>query len=450
MIRMRCWAAALCLVSVACGRSPFGIGGVAGGSGDGGAEDGADDDPGGEEADDGRDDDDDDGPDDDDDDDASDTGEDACAGGPDVRNAWVYDGESLETVGEDILRHGDVLYMSGSAADGESTFLWLAAAQTDGTLLWEERLHPRLGTNLSGWRPVASRLAVAGDVLVYAGNTYDQIPIGLMGTILPIDDVVFPGPEVSGAMYYGVASIDGPVDLLLAGRDYGPVSEGARFERFGGGDWIRNTVEAGSFHDIVAAVAILDDDSAIVAGRSNDLPWIARIDLDDGDLRWSASVGQATFEVDTGAFWSVQLDDERAYVSGFVYQTKPKPDRDGSWSFGEVFVAAYDLEGGLEWTWQRSSTTARPGDANALTLGADGTVFVAGEESEFSDDAALFVSAFSPEGEVLWQLDDLGHGDVTGLLPVGITPGDDGQLFVLTNTYHPDGLRRTTLVELCY
>lgn len=448
MISVRGWSAALCLVMVACGRTPFGIGGAAGADGDTGGFDGADDGPGGAEAGDG--DRDDDGDDDDGDDGTSDTGEASCPNGPQVLDVWRYDGVAIENDGADLHRHSDgLLYMGGAAIEGTTKYVWIAAAQTDGVILWEALLQGTPSTNLGSLSSRLSEFESVGEQLVYVGTDFDEAPVGLFGAVDAARQLVAPHTSVPSAGYLGISAIPGSSDFLMVGRN-SRRNEGMLVERRSraGATWDLTTIEAEAYGEIAASAAMIGDDAAIVAGTSSDLPWIARFDLEAGAPVWTATTVETTFEVDNGVLWDVAADEDRAYAAGFVYQTKPQPI--GFSSFGEVYVAAYDHDGALQWSWQRSSTTVRPGAAQALALGDDGSVFVVGDESESGSGPSMFIGAFSREGDVQWLLDDTTQPDFLNLVAVGVAPGEPGQLFVLANEYVELGVQRTALIEICY
>lgn len=384
--------------------------------------------------------------------DGGDTGEMACITTPDV--AWVrpYDGQAARTVGRALVRGPDgTLYMGGSSADEASMFIWIAATDELGEIQWEYQDLPRLGQNLVGSPPGIAGLSLLGDSLLYVGRTMEPETAGLFGR-LDLATVSVERVTLTPEALWNTVVGDEAQGVFVGGRA-GTDTWGARIDRLGGRDpgWSISTQESDSFDDNAAEIVVAGD-SLYVAGRRQEFPLVERYDAETGAVLWSdIIVSGAVFEADLGEFSGLTVSPLGIVGAGDIRHQKPDPrDGVGSFTFNEPYIASWSPDGQFQWSWQRGPTSIRPGAFDAVTTGPDGTIFAVGQEAHFDDDDSLLVAAFSPQGDLLWTIDDqTSDVDLVGHRGVAVAAGDEGQLYVLSYSRILSD-ETTALIEICY
>lgn len=385
-------------------------------------------------------------------DDGVDSDVDPCAVGPVVIGEIPYSGSALRTVAQTLVRGPDgTLYMGGTRAGPNDMEMWIAALDPSGALRWETTALAREGGNLAGWTPTVSDLYVDGDLLRFAGFTYETEPIAWFGSATIGDGEIFEATANDFAMWYGNAPTERPDARYLVGRIYGP--EGYLIVRMEEGvpAWGFASTEAGSFDDYAAGVASTDS-AVFVAGRFQGWPWVVGITA-TGEIGWDEQVyGTPIFEGEGGGFQTVETANDVVVGGGDLRLEKPMADGTGSYTYNQALLASWTLAGDPLWTWQREPEVVRPGIIEALTIGTDGTIYVTGTENAIHGTPYFFAAAISPDGALLWSIDDETQPDdplLQSLDGKAIALGEPGQLWVLADA---GGLSEetTTLLEICY
>lgn len=122
--------------------------------------------------------------------------------------------------------------------------------------------------------------------------------------------------------------------------------------------------------------------------------------------------------------------DGAVLVAGSHYVEKPKEV--GSYAAGERWARLVELDGTERWSWWHDEPGVFPGIAYAVTFDACGNAFVVGEQAAgFDADDQMFVAKLSPDGALLWEVDDQPTTSEYGTYSV--IADDDGSVVVLTN-----------------
>ncbi len=145
---------------------------------------------------------------------------------------------------------------------------------------------------------------------------------------------------------------------------------------------------------------------------------------------WKSVLGTTGSNVGQGVAVS---PDGSVYLTGWMSAAL-----DGNATGGDVFLSKYAADGTLIWT--KTQGTAGTDYARAITLGLDGSVYIAGffYGSHNGSDGSAFLSRYDPSGNVIWSktISASGHEGGTSLVAsadgsiflAGITGGNlDGQ-----------------------
>jgi hypothetical protein len=123
----------------------------------------------------------------------------------------------------------------------------------------------------------------------------------------------------------------------------------------------------------------------------------------EGNVKWVRQWGSTEFEMATSV---AVAPDGSIYVAGFTYGHLDGNTNAGEFT-GDAFVTRYHPEGNRLWT--RLLGTNRHDQAEALTVGPDGTLYVVGSTEGRMDgvtqlgDADAFLVALKDDGSVLWR-----------------------------------------------
>ncbi|WP_158501508.1 SBBP repeat-containing protein [Vitiosangium sp. GDMCC 1.1324] len=147
----------------------------------------------------------------------------------------------------------------------------------------------------------------------------------------------------------------------------------------------------------------------------------------EGRVKWIRQFGSLDFELATAV---AVAPDGSVYVAGFTYGNLDGNTNAGELT-GDAFVTRYDPEGNRLWT--RLLGTNMHDQAEAITVGADGTLYVAGTTEGSMDgvtqqgDADAFVVALTGEGKVLWRSQ---FGSAGYDYAVGVAVDEVGRVYV--------------------
>lgn len=378
----------------------------------------------------------------------TDAPDDPCHGGVVLREV-PYTGQAERTVGHGLARAADgTLLLSGTRAGASTMAMWLAATDPEGALRWEATALPQPGGNLAGWTPTIGDLHVDGDALRFAGFTRDEVASGWIGSAtLGGEIVALEGQQ--GALWNGLApgpagfeavvGLLDPSGIVIAGLEDGQLV------------WSEGSVGGGPYDDVAADVAT-QGELLFVAGRRQEQAWVTAFTTSGAPL-WERQVpGTPSLEAESGSLEAIGTHEDLVVAAGSLRLSKPMPDGDGSYTFNQVVVAAWTLDGEPQWTWQRDPDVVRPGLVQGLAIGHDGTVLVTGSENAIHGTPYFFAAGLSPDGALEWAIDDETQPDDPRLVSVegtAIVAGEPGQAWVLGNA---GGLSEetTTLLELCH
>jgi hypothetical protein len=147
----------------------------------------------------------------------------------------------------------------------------------------------------------------------------------------------------------------------------------------------------------------------------------------EGDLLWADQFGSNEFDVAFG----VAVDAAgTSYVVGLTDGSIA-----GSRGNTDAWVRKYDVSGAVVWT--RQFGTPSPDRANAVAVGASGTVFVAGRtlgalRGANQGESDAFVRAYSPEGDELWTRQ---FGTSEADRATGVAVDQTGAVYVVGETW---------------
>src|SRR5207248_3081526 len=165
-------------------------------------------------------------------------------------------------------------------------------------------------------------------------------------------------------------------------------------------------------------IAVAPDGSVYVCGDSADSKaLLAKFDA-SLNLIWQRTWGGTLGETALGV--AVSGDGASAYITG---QTL---------SFGagniDAFLVKFDAAGNL--VWQRTWGCPVNENGQAVTVAADGSIYMAGDGNSFFGNDAILVK-FSPAGAVLWDRDwrgGTGQNDESAAL--GVRTASDGSVYM--------------------